>query len=283
MTHDREFEARGIDLGRPNPARIYDWYLGGTANWAIDRELGAKTLRAFPLTKDLATANRGFLRTVVRYCVEHGVDQFLDLGSGVPTVGNVHEVAEALNPASRCVYVDNEPVAVAHSQLLLEQHGEPERHVVINADLRDTDYVWDRAIGTGVLNPERPIALLMMSVLHFVHSDDEVHRALARYRSLLPSGSYVAASHITEDALPDDLAERVAAGIALYQQSSTPIRSRTRTEFAAFFDGLDLVEPGIVSASSWGSQASPQQRDAAAGDRDNPAYQVYLAGCARTP
>lgn len=275
MTQERALRTRGVDLDRPNPARIYDWYLGGTANWAIDRELGEKTLQAFPLTRDLAQANRGFLASVVRYCLEQGVDQFLDLGSGVPTVGNVHEIADTVSSNSRCVYIDNEPIAVAHAQVLLERDGDPARHAVMHADLRDTDYVWAQAVQSGLLDPDKPVALLLMSVLHFIADDAEVARTLGRYRELLPVGSFIAASHITEDGLPDELAERVRAGIALYRESSSPIRSRTHAEFEALFTGLELVPPGIASAAQWQSQAGTDT-----GIDPNPAYQVFLAACA---
>lgn len=272
MTQERALHTRGVDLERPNPARIYDWYLGGTANWAIDRELGEKTLQAFPLTRDLARANRGFLDAVVRYCLEQGVDQFLDLGSGVPTVGNVHEVADSVSPSSHCVYVDYEPIAVAHAQVLLERDGDPARHAVLHADLRDADYVWDQAVQSGLLDPGKPVALLLMSVLHFIADDQEVARTLGRYRELLAGGSFVAASHITEEGLPDELAARVREGVALYKQSSSPIRSRTRAEFKALFTGLDVVAPGVVSAAQWHTEMS----------EPNPAYQVFLAACAHT-
>lgn len=274
MDDEQELAVQGIDLTHPNPARVYDWFLGGTANWAVDRELGEKAVQMFPLAKQLAQANRDFLRQVVRYCVGHGVRQFLDLGSGVPTVGNVHEIAGELDPDSRCVYVDNEPVAVAHSEILLEQNGDPSRHAVINADLRDSVHVWNTARETGVLDPDQPICLLMIAVAHFIDSDTEVQATIEHYRSRLPVGSYFAASHFSEDGIPDTLAEHTADGLRLYRQSSAPLHSRDRDEFGRFFQGMDLVEPGITSVTDWQTDG---ERYSALGDAGN----MLLAGVAR--
>jgi hypothetical protein len=163
-----EFVPEGVDLERPNPARIYDWFLGGSANWAIDRAFGEKVLETFPNVRNIAKVGRDFLGRGVHHLARQGVTQFLDLGSGVPTVGNVHEIADSVNPDSRCVYVDNEPVAVAHSQVLLERHGDPDRHAVLHGDLREPDEIWRRAMATGVLDPDRPIGLIVVGVLYFL-------------------------------------------------------------------------------------------------------------------
>src|SRR5437762_14282405 len=146
----------GVDLEHPSVARIYDWYLGGTANWAIDREFGKKVLATFPAGMYCARANRAFLHRAVRHLVARGVRQFVDIGSGVPTMGNVHQVADEVAPDSRVVYIDHEPVAVAHSQLLLEEYGDPARHAAINADLRNPYRVWQRVIETGVSDHDEP-------------------------------------------------------------------------------------------------------------------------------
>lgn len=165
---DPDFLPDAVDLERPNVARIYDWALGGTANWAVDRQYGELALQAFPLARALARGNRDFLGRAVRYCLSRGITQFLDLGSGIPTAGNVHEVADDHVDDSRCVYVDNEPVAVAHGRILLEEAGDVGRHAVLHADLRDAQDVWAAALATGVLDPDEPICLLSVAVLHFL-------------------------------------------------------------------------------------------------------------------
>src|SRR3977135_971356 len=191
---DPTFVPEGVDLDRPNAARIYDWLLGGDANWAIDREFGARAVETFPMIRTLARVGRDFLGRGVSHLVGQGVTQFLDLGSGVPTVGNVHEVADSLNPGSRCVYVDNEPVAVAHSQILLERDGDLSRHAVVHGDLRNPSDVWKRALETGVLDPRQPIGLIMVGVLYFFSADDHPHEVVAAYRNHRPSWSYLPAA-----------------------------------------------------------------------------------------
>jgi O-methyltransferase involved in polyketide biosynthesis len=263
---DPEVVPVGVDLERPNPARIYDWLLGGSANWAIDREFGAKALETFPMMREVAKTGREFLARGVHYLARHGITQFLDLGSGVPTVGNVHEIADEVNPQSRCVYVDHEPVAVAHSQVLLERKGDLTRHAVIQADLRDAEEIWRRALGTGVLDPGRPIGLIIVGVLYFVRPEDRPHETVATYRDLLPAGSYLLSSHLTEDGLPDEGGEQRAEIRAQYLKSSAELYLRTRAEFTAFFDGFELVEPGVVWLPEWHL-----------GELDSPASEEYLA------
>src|SRR5699024_420598 len=148
--HDEDHKLAGIDLERPNAARVYDWYLNGTTNWAIDREFGAKAMETFPIVAELAKIGREFLGRGVQYMAKQGISQFLDLGSGVPTVGNVHEVADGINPNRRCVYVDNQPVAVARSRILRERDGDPAGHAGLRGTLLDVEDVLLRALGTGL-------------------------------------------------------------------------------------------------------------------------------------
>jgi len=269
----------GIDLERPNAARIYDWFLGGTANWAIDREFGERAVQTFPMIKTIARAGREFLGRGVRYMAEHGIDQFLDLGSGVPTVGNVHEIATSVNPDARCVYVDNEPVAVAHSQILLERDGVAARHAVLHGDLRDPADVWVRALDTGVLDPKRPIGLIMVGVLYFIGRDEPALEIVRKYLSLVPSGSYFLSSHLTDDGVPESDGARREAIYRQYQQSSTPFHYRSRAEFAEFFEGLELVEPGIGWVADWHREAG----ESVAGERmaDDPSFSGGICGLGR--
>ncbi|QFU85604.1 SAM-dependent methyltransferase [Amycolatopsis sp. YIM 10] len=281
MTDNEEpaFAPQGIDLERPNAARIYDWFLGGTANWAIDREFGEKALKAVPHGRLNAHVNREFLGRAVTYAVRNGITQFLDLGSGVPTVGNVHQVADKLDSNSRCVYVDNEPVAVAHSKILLEENGDPSRHAVVNGDLRDVDRVWQEAFATGVLDPAKPIGLLMVAVLHFVSPEDGGEAAVARYRELLPPGSLLIMSHGTTDGVPPEHLVQLQSVHEQYKQSSTPVTLRTRAEFSALFGDFDLVEPGVVWLPEW--RLDEAESEATAEVADNPPASFMLGGVAR--
>ncbi|MFC4083808.1 SAM-dependent methyltransferase [Amycolatopsis samaneae] len=271
----------GVDLDKPNAARIYDWLLGGTANWAIDREFGAKAVETFPLAPILARTNREFLGRGVHHLASLGVEQFLDLGSGVPTVGNVHEVADRVNPRSRCVYVDVEPVAVAHAKVLLERHGDPERHAVVQGDLRDVEKIWERALDTGVLDPAKPIALILVAVLHFIATEDRPHDVVGRYRDLLPAGSYLLSSHGTEDGTPRDEAAKRAELREQYNQSGNIVHLRSRTEFGRFFTGFELVEPGLVWLPEWHLDELPSPASEAL--TSNPAESCGLGALGRKP
>ena len=248
---DPDFLPDHIDLDRPNIARIYDWALGGNANWAIDRQFGEQAVQAFPLAKTLARSNRDFLGRAVRYCLSHGITQFLDLGSGIPTAGNVHEVADDYADDSRCVYVDHEPVAVVHGRMLLEEAGDPDRHAVLHADLRDVEDVWEGALATGVLDPDRPICLLTVAVLHFLPDATGVREAVRDYRRLLAPGSAYVLSHATETGVEGEELEQIRRLVKLSERSSSPAVSRSLDEIAAFFGNFEVVEPGIVPVGEW--------------------------------
>ncbi|RBM15608.1 methyltransferase [Prauserella sp. PE36] len=273
--NDPDRVPEGVDLDRPNPARIYDWYLGGTTNWAIDREFGAKAVETFPMVRTLARVGREFLGRGVQFIAKQGVTQFLDLGSGVPTVGNVHEIADSVNADSRCVYVDNEPVAVAHSRVLLEREGDPTRHAVLHGDLRKVEDIWERAMDTGVLNPTQPIGLIMSGVLYFFGPDDDPHGIVARYRDLLPSGSYLLASHMTVDGVPEEGEVKREEVRKQYERSSSQLFVRSKAEVTRFFDGFELVEPGVVWIPEW----RPDERPSPATEeyRNNPAASSAFA------
>jgi hypothetical protein len=250
-----------VNLESPNVARVYDWYLGGTTNYAVDREFGKKVLADFPLLRPIALANRLFLHRVVRYlAAELGVSQFVDIGSGVPTMGSTHQVADEIRQDSRVVYIDHEPIAVAHSQLLLDRHGDPERHAVVQADLRDPGEVWQRVADTGVIDVAKPVALLLIAVLHVQQpGPDGVEAgpvAVARYRKLLVPGSYLAISHITDDGVPDRVVDDLAELKRKYDTSSSPVIWRSRTEINALFGDFGLVEPGVVWTPLWHPEAS---------------------------
>jgi hypothetical protein len=258
---------QGIDLDRPNAARIYDYFLGGACNFEHDREFADNFLKIMPDAEQAARRNRAFLRRAVRFCVEQGIRQFLDIGSGIPTVGNVHEIAQGMAPESRVVYVDNEPVAVAHSELILD--GNPNA-AVLQADLCDPDTVLASESAHQLLDFDKPVALLMVAVLHFVPPEADPRTAIERYLETLPPGSYFVLSHGTNDAHDE---EPVEADLT-YQRTTTPGVSRSRAEILELMSGTELVEPGLV----WTSQWRPDDADDVG---ENPRKSLMLAGIGR--
>jgi hypothetical protein len=233
-----------INVAVPSAARVYDYLLGGGHNFAADRAVGEVVLRVQPRGRQIASSNRAFLSRAVRFLVDQGITQFLDLGSGIPTVGNVHEVARRANPNCRVVYVDHDPVAVAHSQLMLRGS---ERATVVDADLTQPERVLDAPAVRRFIDFDEPIGLLMIAIFHFVPDDRNPADIVAKYRSVLPSGSYLALSHLTADQMPDESAAVVEA----MRNSRDPMFFRSYPEVVALFDGFELVPPGLVTASRW--------------------------------
>jgi hypothetical protein len=279
------YPPQGLDLSRPNVARVYDWYLGGTANWAIDREFGQRVLQTMPLARPMATANRLFLHRAVRKLVKLGVRQFVDIGSGVPTMGNTHQVAGEVSADSRVVYVDNEPVAVAHSQVLLEENGDPARHAVINADLRDPDRLWERVGATGVLDLSQPVAVLIIAVMHVAQPGpdgaDVGPAAVARYRELLPSGSYLGISQVSDEGVPEHLRQTLVDLKAMYDRSGNPVVWRSHADIAALFGDFELVEPGLSWVPEWHPEESSDSAPTVA--FSTPSESICYAGVGRKP
>ncbi|MFL6076072.1 MAG: SAM-dependent methyltransferase [Mycobacteriales bacterium] len=244
-----------VDGDKPNVARMYDYFLGGSHNFAADREAAERAAAALPRIRPLLRHNRAFLGRCVRVLLAEGVDQFLDLGSGIPTVGNVHQVAQALNPAARVAYVDIDAVAVAHSRHLL---GANPHATAVQADLRDpTGVLADPAI-TGLLDFGRPVAVLLVSVLHFVPDADDPAGIVAAYRDRLAPGSHLAISHAWLEDLPPEAGD-VGTFSKVYAQTGTPLTYRTRDQITALFDGTTLLPPGVVPVPTWrpGNPLSP--------------------------
>lgn len=227
---------------KPNPARVYDCLLGGYHNFEADRLSVQATVKFWPDVRLGAQANRAFMRRVVHFCFEHGIDQFLDIGSGLPTVGNVHEIAHQRNPAAHVVYVDIDPVAVAHSQTILR--GNPYVSA-IQADFRQPEQILDHAEVKRLLDLSRPAAVLLVAVVHFIKDDDQADRAMHALRDALAPGSYVAISHLTFDDCPPDKAE------GLIKSVLRTSKARTRTQITQLLDGLELVPPGVVYLPLW--------------------------------
>jgi SAM-dependent methyltransferase len=234
-----------LPLDTPSAARMYDYFLGGYHNFAVDRRAADAVAAMYPDFPLIMRANRAFLRRAVRFLVAQGVDQFLDLGSGIPTVGNVHEIAQAANPAARVVYVDTDPVAVAHSEAILR--GNP-RAAVLQADARRPAAILAHPTVRGMLDPGRPTAVLLVAMLHFVTDDDEAAGLVATIRDALPPGGYLVLTHGATDAAPREAMERV---VRRYDATTNPTRLRSRAEVAAYFAGLSLVEPGLVLVPRW--------------------------------
>lgn len=232
-----------VDLDRPNAARMYDFYLGGSHNFAVDRKLATTVLDIWPDMPRAAQANRAFLRRAVRFLMAQGVRQFLDIGSGIPTVGNVHEIAQDLDPATRVVYVDTDPVAVTHSAAILAGRTGTS---VLQADGTKPEPLLDEIAAAGLLDLDRPVGLLMFAVLHFVPDDGDPRGIVARYADRLAPGSWLALSHGTVDDAPN-----VEAMVTLYRSTPTPLRARSRDEVAALLTDVDLVEPGVAFAPLW--------------------------------
>jgi hypothetical protein len=239
--------ARGSAQRPATAARIYDYCLGGVHNFPADQEVARKLLEQFPFIRAVARANRAFLGRAVRYLTEAGVRQFLDLGSGIPTEGNVHEIAQAIAPDACVVYVDFDPVAVSDSLEILDGN---ERATAILADLRQPRAVLNHPATSALIDFSRPVGLLLASVLHFVPDDDEAYGAVGAYVDALASGSYLLVSHsAAESFTPSSDRDRLAD---LYKsRTGTAGASRSRSQVERFLAGLDLVEPGLVATRDW--------------------------------
>ncbi|MDX8145351.1 SAM-dependent methyltransferase [Lentzea sp. BCCO 10_0061] len=235
-----------VDVTRPSVARMYDYYLGGSHNFEADRAAAKQVEQIFPGVAQSAQANRSFLRRVVRHLMTQGVDQFLDLGSGIPTVGNVHEIAQHDNPDARVVYVDFEPVAVSHSNALLADN--PNANAIL-ADLRATSTVLAGARET--LDFSRPVGVLVIAALHFVSDTDSPYEAIAEYMADLPAGSYLAITHATWDTLSEEELAEAREVAKIYSNSDNKLTMRTHAEVTRFFDGMEMLEPGVVAVNDW--------------------------------
>ena len=250
-----------INTGVPNPARIYDYFLGGKDNFPADREVAEQVVAIAPVARDIVEDNRAFLRRAVRLLAgEAGIRQFIDLGSGLPTQGNVHEIAQAVAPDARVVYVDNDAMVVTHSRALLAG----DNTAAIEADLRDSDSVMRHPEVRELIDFDQPIALLLMAILHFVPDDEDPYGIVARFRDALPAGSYLALSHGTRDIparpdmSPEAMAEMGAKVERLYQLTTASLVTRTHAQVERFFDGFDLLDPGLVEIQLW----RPDEADA---------------------
>jgi hypothetical protein len=243
-----------FDATVAHPARVYDYWLGGKDNFPADRAAAEQAIQALPDIARFARANRAFLGRAVRFLAgEAGIRQFLDIGTGIPTSPNVHQVAQSVDPAARIVYVDNDPVVLVHARALLTSHPHGAT-ACLDADLRDPDTILKLAAGT--LDFARPVAVLLLATLQLIPDTDDPYRIVTRLLDGVPSGSYLAMSHPAKDID----AEATAEAAERLNRLHVAVTLRTRAEVARFFTGLDLVEPGLVQVHRW--RPDPDERSA---------------------
>jgi len=236
---------QGVDPNVPSPARIYDYLLGGKDNFAVDRAAAEKILEHAPNAKEAAQANRRFLIRAVEYLADQGIRQFLDIGAGLPTQENVHEVALRKAPGSRIVYVDNDPIVLAHARALLACDAQT---IAVAGDLREPESILDNPEVTAHLDFNEPVGLLLVSILHFI-PDEAAYPAVAKLRDRLAPGSHLVISHVSAGDLDERTLEK---GRRIYTQSQAGVAvPRSREDIARFFDGFELVEPGLVRIREW--------------------------------
>ncbi|SIM85051.1 S-adenosyl methyltransferase [Micromonospora cremea] len=243
-----------IDTTVAHPARRYNYLLGGKDNFAADRESGDALAAAMPTVRLAAVENRMFLQRAVRFLAQQGVRQFLDIGTGIPTADNTHEVAQAIDPTARVVYVDNDPIVLAHARALLSSTAEGHT-AYLDADLREPEQILAHPDLRTTLDLSQPVALMLVAILHFIRDDEDPGGILARLVAALPAGSYVVASHVTWEFLPPAVIAKLEAN-----NHDGRFRARSTEQFAGLLDGMELVDPGIVSVARWRADDAPQPR-----------------------
>ncbi|WP_338693225.1 SAM-dependent methyltransferase [Streptomyces sp. Q6] len=230
-----------IDTSQAHPARVYDWLLGGKDNYPVDEAVGAQLP---PEARDGARQNRAFMQRATRWLAGQGVDQFLDIGTGIPTAPNLHQIVQSVVPSARVVYTDNDPIVLRHAEALLVSTPEGTTDY-IQADVREPGTIIEHA--RTVLDFDRPLALSLIALMHFLPEEQKPYEIVAELVSALPSGSHLVLSHASSDIFPE-LSDQVTAE---YAKGGIKLGFRSRDEVARFFDGLDLVEPGLVTATEW--------------------------------
>lgn len=257
------------DLNKPNPARMYDYFLGGDHNFPSDRAAAEQIIAMYPHAALTARANRAFLRRAVTFLAEQGIDQFLDIGSGIPTANNVHEVAQRINPNARVVYVDVDPVAVVYGQSILQRSANV---VTIEGDVRHPDEILSHSETRRLIDFNRPVAVLLVAMLQFVTLEGEAQRAVRQLWEPMPLGSYLVISHATKEYVSPDV---IVQGEAIYARSTNPGKLRSREQISRFFQGLTLCEPGLVLVPLWRPDGSDDLL------LNNPEQSMFLAGVAQ--
>ncbi|MFJ4095607.1 SAM-dependent methyltransferase [Kitasatospora sp. NPDC089913] len=254
-----------LQLHRAHSARMYDYYLGGTTNFAPDREAAGQALAVFPWAALAARINRAFMHRSIRLLAARGFGQFLDIGTGIPTSPNLHEIAQGVNPGARVLYTDNDPIVLAHAQALL--HSDPAgRTAYLEGDVLDPKAVLESDELHDILDLARPVVLSLVALLHFVPDDREARSVVEQLKAALAPGSALVISHGTPEFAPAE-AERVAR---IYGANGTPVRMRTREEIARFFDGWEFLPPGLVATRRW--RPEPTDPGPGATDAEASAY-----------
>jgi hypothetical protein len=247
VTRRQEWVPQSIDTSVPSMARAYDFLLGGAHNFAADREFAAQVEQSLPGSRQMARVNRAFMARAVRFMLDEGIRQFLDVGSGIPTVGNVHEIVHDAAPGCRVVYVDKDPIAVAHSELILEHN---ENAGVVGADMRDAERIFGAPQVRRLLDLSQPVGLLFLLVLHWIPDEADPYGLLERYLKAMPSGSFLAISHVTETSGREDIVEEMT-GLVQRSRSSEELSYRDYDDVVRLFGGLELVHPGVVGCGLW--------------------------------
>jgi len=242
---------RSYDEMTPNASRMYDYYLGGALNFAADRDLAERAKSVLPVTPALARLSRSWLRRVVNACLDEGIDQFIDLGSGIPTVGNVHEIVQERNPTGHVVYVDYDSTAVSHAQKILRGN---ENATILHADIRDPETILDAPEVQALIDFSRPVGMLMVGILLYVADDYDPAGLVRTYRDRCAPGSLLPMSIISLDEVKKHdppTYEKVLGLVSVYDDASEQLHVRGHDEFAAYFEGMELLEPGIVILPEW--------------------------------
>ena len=248
MAENTDYGPRELDTSIPSAARAYDYYLGGAHNFEVDRAFAEQIVELMPHVRRIAELNRAFLRRVVRYLLSQGIRQFLDIGSGIPTAGNVHEIAQQQAPESRIVYVDYEAMAYNHARLLLADNPNA---AIIQADLREPNVILNSPTTHELIDFSQPVGLLMVGVLLFISPEDRPADLVAQYRDQLVPGSFFAASQMADEGAAPEQQQQLARLVAAYQDANESVFVRTREEFATWFDGMELVPPGVTYMPDW--------------------------------
>ncbi|MFE7129232.1 SAM-dependent methyltransferase [Streptomyces sp. NPDC057638] len=247
----------GIDISVPSVSRMHDCYLGGSHNFEIDRRTARGVLERLPGLPKAVQARRAFMRRAVAYAVSEGVTQFLDIGCGIPSFGGVHEAARALSPGAVVVHADHDPVVVAHVR---HEFADDPGTAAIGADLRRPRQILDSPETAALIDFDRPVALLLLGVLHFVPDEDDPYGAVARLRDATAPGSLLVLTHAAYDGVPAPRAQ-VDAAIGVYRDIRSPLSMRSQEQIARFFEGYEMVEPGLVSMPQWRPDAPAEQQD----------------------
>ncbi|MQA09907.1 MAG: SAM-dependent methyltransferase [Pseudonocardiaceae bacterium] len=243
---DHRLASMAIDESIPSIARIYDYLLGGKDNFTCDRELAARLLDEVPEARALALDNRAFLGRAVRFLAEQGIRQFIDIGTGLPTQQNVHEIVQEVAPESRVVYVDHDPIVLVHARALLADNP---RTIVVDSDLRRPDELLANPEVRNLIDFNQPVGFIMVGILYFILNKERPFDVVARYRDAMPPGSYLALSHIVSDDNPEGYSQAQELYRGFLKRSGDARRSRE--EVCRFFDGFELVDPGLVYACDW--------------------------------